>query len=224
MTIESAHDELNDGEWLAEQYDAGMTAGEIAETIGCASRTVIDWSCHHGLTADLPLQAQTESDVFTREWLERQVAEHESLEALARGTPHTSHTITRWVIRYGIDAPDGNESDGDSGISGLPDEGEWPDHAKTGQPWQDTEQLRRAYHECLWSPTDIGKWCDVCPDLIRSEMERRGIELRDQRTAVKIRRMRDNGASLSHRRAVLRGFGQDSDANDTTVEWTRLTD
>jgi len=219
--MKSNHDELNDRAWLAEQYDAGMTASEIAETVGCASRTVIDWSCHHGLTSDLPDQAQTESDVVTREWLAQQVPESDSLKAVAEGTPHTSHTITRWVIRYGLEVPDGRETD--DGICGLPDKGEWPDHAKTGQPWQDAEQLRRAYHEYLWSPSDIGGWCGVSASLIRTEMERKGIELRDSSTAITLYNMRERGMSLAHRKSVIRGFGQDSD-NDTTVEWTRLTD
>jgi len=220
--MKSNHPELNNREWLADQYDAGMTASEIAAAVGCESRTVIDWSCHHGLTANLPQQAQTESDVITREWLQRQVAKHDSLEAIAEGTAHTSHTVTRWAIRYGIDVPDGRETDDE--ISGLPDEGEWPDHAKTGHAWQDEAQLRRAYKEHLWSAADIGRFCGVNPSTIRSEMERKDIELRDQGTAITLRNMRDRGMSLAHRKSVVRGFGGDTDASDETVEWTRLTD
>ena len=224
--MKSNYSELNDSEWLAERYESGMDHTDIAETVGCAPRTVIDWTCHHGLTQCLPAQAQTESDVVTREWLEQQIDEHDSLNAIAEGTPHTSYTVSRWAIRYGCDEPDGSDDD-NTGIDGLPDEGEWPDHAKTGQPWQDEAQLRRAYHEYLWSPSDIGKWCDVSPGLIRSEMERKGIGLRDTGTAIRLHNMRENGMSLAHRKAVVRGFGEDSDGetnepDDTTVEWSRL--
>jgi len=55
-------------------------------------------------------------------------------------------------------------------------------------------------------------------------MERKGIELRDQGTAVQLRRLRDEGMSLAYRQSVVNGFGEDSNASDTTVEWTRLTD
>ena len=218
--MKSNHSELNDAEWLREQYESGMEHTDIAETIGCESRTVIDWTCHHGLTQHLPAQPQTESDVVTREWLEQQIATHDSLEAIAEGTVHTSHTVSRWAIRYAIDVPE-QDSEEDNGISGLPDEGEWPDHAKTGQPWQDEAQLRRAYHDYLWSPSDIGEWCGVSPGLIRSEMERKGIELRDSGTAITLYNLRKKGHSLAYRKSVIRGFGTDG-ADDTTVEWTRL--
>jgi len=55
-------------------------------------------------------------------------------------------------------------------------------------------------------------------------MERKGIELRDQGTAVQLRHLRDEGMSLAYRQSVVNGFGQDSDVSDTTVEWTRLTE
>jgi len=221
--MEPDYDELNDRQWLVERYESGASYTEIADRLGCAKRTVLNWSLHHGLGEHLPDRVSRARDDLTSEWLQQAVDEHGSIRAAARNSErHSPGVLTEWAVRYAIDVPD--DGDDDSGISGLPDDGEWPDHAKTGQPWQDERQLRRAYHEYLWSPTDIGQWCDVSPGLIRSEMERKGIELRDQGTAVKLRRLRDKGMSLAHRQSIVNGFGEDSDASDTTVEWTRLTD
>jgi len=222
MKLQSDHDELNDCEWLAGCYESGMGHRDIAARLGCAKRTVINWTLHHSLDEHLPDQVSRDRGDLKREWLQQAVDDHGSVRAAARNSErHSASVLQQWAVRYAVDIPD--NGDDNSGISGLPDD-EWPDHAKTGQLWQDAKQLRRAYHEYLWSPSDIGRWCDVSPGLIRSEMERKGIELRDQGTAVQLRQLRDKGMSLAYRQSVVSGFGQDSDASDTTVEWTRLTD
>jgi len=222
MKLTSDHDELNDRQWLAEQYERGMDQRDIADRLDCANNTVINWTLYHDLGQHLPSQVSRSRDDLTREWLQQAVDEHGSVRAAALNSErHSLGVLDEWAVRYAIELPE--DSGEDSGISGLPDDGEWPDHAKTGQPWQDERQLRRAYEDYLWSPSDIAKWCGVSHGLIRSEMRRHDIELRDQGTAQRLRHLRDKGHSLPHRKSVLNGFGE-GDASDTTVEWTRLTD
>jgi hypothetical protein len=218
--MKSNYDELNGPGWLREKYEYGMDTTEIARDLGCQPSTVTSWTIHHGLYEYVKPQAKLEKNDLSKEWLQDKVDEYGSLDAVANNTGWSRGTLGRWAIRYRIDVPEDDEDD--NSISGLPDE--WPSYAKTGQPWQDEAQLRRAYHEYLWSPADIASICDVNEGVVRYEMERKGMEMRDTAEGMRIGQMREKGLSLEQRRAALRRMRDDEPDEDDgyDVEWSKL--
>lgn len=232
--MESKFDELNDVEWLQERVDTRRTPSEIADEVGTTETTVINWVLHHDIEPPSFWQVSTEcaTDGVTAENLQRMRDDDMSIVEIADELDTSKMVIGMWLVRYDVE---------DTEEDAVEEETTAPAWTQTGQPWQDADQLRRAYWEYYWSTREIAEWCsaDVAPHIIRREMQRKDIPTRGPTEGKKVHRMKERGESLDVVRSTFpEPTGDETEQpdgenrrerslrtqrdDDVTVEWSKL--
>lgn len=160
--------EYRDAEWLREQYWAkGLSAYQIAEKVDCTANGVKYWMEKHGIETR-PSPNPEGSAVPKREmykkkdWLRSQIEDGELLSDIGKKCDVSESTISRWVLRHGID-PNGTPS-GDS------------HHNAIKTPPEDV--LRRLYKENKATLREIATKYNVSPPTVRRWLQNHDIELR----------------------------------------------